>query len=142
MLFNVTVFWVCVGVCIARTLRLVTATVTSIAAIIRTVGLASMVFITPRLPALWTTVNQIKSLVVSLFAAWAAVSGYRAELSVAPVADRPAAFLTELDVYEPSRVRLGRSSEAISVRVNRRLLRSADRLVTGPIMDEGASSRS
>jgi hypothetical protein len=143
MLFNVTVFWVCVGVCIARTLRLITATVTSIAAIIRTVGLASMVVITPCLPALWMTVNQIKSLVVSLFAAWAAVSGYRAELSVAPVADRrPAAFLTELHVYEPSRVRLGRSSEAISVRVNRRLLRSADRLVTGPIMDEGASSRS
>ena len=79
---------------------------------------------------------------MSLFAAWAAVSGYRAELSVARVADRPLAFLTELDVYETWRVRLGRSSEAISVRVNRRLLRSADRLVTGPIMDEGASSRS
>ena len=93
MLFNVTVFWVCVGVCIARTLRLITATVTSIAAIIRTVGLAFMVFITPRLSALWLTVNQIKSLVVSLFAAWAAVSGYSGELSVAACGRSSRSFL-------------------------------------------------
>ena len=86
--------------------------------------------------------SKSKALVVSLFVAWVEVSRYRVELSVALVADRPVAFSTELDAYERSRVRLGRSSEAISVRVNRRLLRSADRLVTGPIADEGASSRS
>ena len=79
---------------------------------------------------------------MSLLAAWVEVSRYRAALSVAPVANCSVAFLTELDLYETSRVRLGRSSEAISARVNRRLIRSADRLAMGPIADEGASSRS
>lgn len=55
---------------------------------------------------------------MSLFADWIEVSRYRAELSVALVAGRPVAFLTELDVYETSRVRMGSGSEAISVRVN------------------------
>ena len=79
---------------------------------------------------------------MSLFAAGVEVSPYRATLGVAPVADRSVAFLTELDVYETSRVRVGRSSEAISAGVNLRLLRSADRLVTGPIADGGVSTRS
>jgi hypothetical protein len=62
---------------------------------------------------------QIRSLVVSVFAAWVEVSRYRAELCVAPVAERSVAFLTELDVCETSGVRLGRSSETSVVRVSR-----------------------
>lgn len=60
---------------------------------------------------------QIKTLVVPLFAAWLDVSRYRPELNVAAVADGPR--VTELDVYETSRLRLERSSEPISVRVKR-----------------------
>jgi hypothetical protein len=136
-------FWFCVGVCTARALRPITATVTSIAAITRTVGLAPMVFITPRLPALWMAVKRKRKIVLCRCVQLGSeVSPYRATVSVGPVANRLTAFLTDLDVYETSRARVSRRSEAISVRVNRPLPRSVDRLVTGPIADEGASSRS
>ena len=94
MLFNVTVFWVCVGVCIARALRLIIATVTNIAAIVRTVGLTWIIFITPRLPALWMTVNPNPKPCCIVVCSLVEVSRYRAALSVAPVADRSVAFRT------------------------------------------------
>jgi hypothetical protein len=94
MLFNVTVFWVCVGVCIVRALRLIIATVTNIAAIVRTVGLTWIIFITPRLPALWMTVNPNPKPCCVVVCSLAEVSRYRAALSVALVADPFVAFQT------------------------------------------------
>src|SRR5262249_598117 len=101
----------CVGTCIANALRPRTATVTSIAAITRTLGLASIDFITVRLPALWITVNPKSKAVSRRFrAAWVEVSRYRTAVGLS-LRQFLAECLARTDGWETSQMHPGRGYE-------------------------------